>query len=241
MYFNYITIIGFKTLSKEQDDSSTEIDNVLQRQNLSSTDLSSQAKETILQATQDVFLEKGSVNYNNLHFLIIGHHPDYPKKRTLVQFEDIPSDCVRLLSAKMYLWHWYSHKASWHSSEQVPHLEHTFRVHQVKKEWNEAQATSTYRLSGIPWSEPYLALDGTDTDGDYLDKVYFPSPPPATDTDKWIEFDITAAAQDWMSGQPNYGVLIWSDRENDNGRDVRFYSRERSTNKPYLKIQYTHA
>ena len=192
-------------------------------------------KTYLLNATRDICLEKGSTNFNYLDYVIIGKHPDYQKKRSLLQFEDIPGDCTDVISAKMYLWYWYSHKASWQSNEQAPHLTHTFNVHQIKKEWSETQATSTYRRSGIAWSQPYLGLDGTDAYSNSLDSVFFPNPPPTTN--RWIEFDITGAAKNWKAGLPNYGVVIWSTKENENGRDVRFYSRERSTNKPYLELK----
>ena len=189
-------------------------------------------KTYLLNATKDVFLD-GDYSRSNYDFLILAKHPGFPKKRSLLQFQDIPSDCTNIISAKMYLWYWYSHKASWQSNEEVPHLNHTFKVHQIKKEWSETQATSTYRKSGIAWSQPYLGLDGTDAYPNSLDSVFFPNPP----TNRWIEFDITEAAQNWKAGQPNYGVVIWSTKENENGRDVRFYSRKRSTNKPYLELQ----
>ena len=35
---------------------------------------------------------------------------------------------------------------------------------QVKRQWSECQATSTIRLSGQPWSQPWLALNGSDAD-----------------------------------------------------------------------------
>ena len=35
---------------------------------------------------------------------------------------------------------------------------------QVRQEWSESQATSTYRLTGQRWSRPWLALDGSDAD-----------------------------------------------------------------------------
>lgn len=45
-----------------------------------------------LQVSQDVTLESGSSNYNSLQYLIIALHPAYPLKRSLVQFESLPSD-----------------------------------------------------------------------------------------------------------------------------------------------------
>ena len=41
-----------------------------------------------------------------------------------------------------------------------------------------------------------------------------------------MEFDITQAAKNWLSGQPNYGVVISATNEEIQGREARFYSRE---------------
>jgi hypothetical protein len=177
-----------------------------------------------LAATKDVWLESGN-NKNQHNFLIVGKHVLYPKKRSLLQFEDIPSTCNRIAWAKMYLRYWYSH---WVKSE--PAIPRTFQVNQVKQEWKETQATNIYRMSGKKWNKPLLALDGTDADGNSTDSVVFP---PIT---RWVEFDITEVARNWKSGQPNYGVLFWATNENEDGRDIRFFSRERSTDKPHVLV-----
>lgn len=43
-----------------------------------------------LEVVQDVTLESSSTNYNSLEYLLIGEHPGYPLKRSLIQFEDLP-------------------------------------------------------------------------------------------------------------------------------------------------------
>lgn len=45
-----------------------------------------------LQVSQDVTLWRGDTNYDHLEFLIVGLHPGYPLKRSLVQFETLPSN-----------------------------------------------------------------------------------------------------------------------------------------------------
>ena len=116
-----------------------------------------------LSVTQDVTLERGSQNFNSLEYLIVSKHPEYPNKRSLVQFEDLPSSCPssNVISAKMYLYFQYSHKASFMSIKSVPLFSRYLQVHLVKKPWDESQTTSAMRLRGIPWSSPWLALDGT--------------------------------------------------------------------------------
>ena len=43
----------------------------------------------------------------------------------------------------------------------------------------------------------------------------------------YMEFDITQAAKNWRSGQPNYRVGISVTNEQIFGREARFYSHER--------------
>ena len=71
-----------------------------------------------LHATKDVLL---SGNYNQAHhkFLIVGKHPSYEKKRTLIQFENLPSTCSHVHWAIMYLNFHYAHKQSFMSVSRV--------------------------------------------------------------------------------------------------------------------------
>ena len=87
-----------------------------------------------------------------------------------------------------------------------------------------------YRKSGIKWSKRYLSLDGVDANPNTLDTVIFPPTKP------WLEMDITEAARNWKNGEPNYGVLIYTTNDDDDGRDIRFRSREYSTDKPHLFV-----
>jgi len=43
-----------------------------------------------LGVTQDVTLERSYSNYNWLKYLLVSKHPQYPNKRSLVQFENLP-------------------------------------------------------------------------------------------------------------------------------------------------------
>ncbi len=123
-----------------------------------------------LSVEQDVHLE-GTQNYNYLEFLIVGKYPPFPNKRSLIQFESLPAECTQIKWAKMYLYFVNAHKPSFHTVQQTPYISRPIQVHQVNVSWDETQANALYRLSGVRWSEPYLALDGTDADRDYLDTV----------------------------------------------------------------------
>ena len=185
-----------------------------------------------LEATQDVYIHDSS-NYNFYDFLIVAKHPGYPKKRKLLQFQDLPSTCKQIKWAKMYIYYWYSHKPSSMTEQQVPSIARTLQVHQIKKQWSETQATSINRQSDIPWTSPFLALNGSDAASDIQDNVILrPNQPGRV----YIEFNITEASLNWKSGEPNYGVLVWATNENEKGRDIRFFSRERTTGKPYVNV-----
>ena len=186
-------------------------------------------------ATADVFLERQTTNFNFYDFLIVSKHPNYSKKRSLVQFSisNIPSTC-NVTFAKMYLKFWYAHKASFDSIQEAPYLSRQLQVHQVKKEWSETQATRDYRLSGTPWSAPYLAVNGTDASSYALDCVIMHTGRPAD----YVEFDVTVAVKNWLAGEPNYGLLVWDFTEDVDGRDLRFYSHEQSdtSKRPFLNV-----
>ena len=176
-----------------------------------------------LSVTQDVTLERGSQNFNSLEYLIVSKHPEYPNKRSLVQFEDLPSSCPssNVISAKMYLYFQYSHKASLMSVKSVPLFSRYLRVYLVKKAWNESQTTSTMRLRGVPWSSPWLALDGRDAEATPQQGTVtiFPHRPKG-----FVEFDVTYAVKDWSNGVANNGLVIRATNELDPGRDTRFAS-----------------
>lgn len=183
-----------------------------------------------LPATKDVWLE-GSSNKNYYNFLIVGKHPGYSKKRFLIQFQDLPQ-CSRVQWAKMYLNFWYAHKASWQSVQSAPYIPRSLQVHQVKKYWSESQATTYYRWGTTRWNSPYAALDGSDAARYTQDVVTIFTGRPGG----WVEFDVTEAVRNWKAGNPNYGLLVWATNENRDGRDLRFYSREKSGSEPFITV-----
>ena len=88
------------------------------------------------------------------------------------------------------------------------------------------------------WTEPYLALNGTDAAstsevGGYT--LY-----PSNQTYSYISFDVTNAARKWKEGEPNYGLLVWATNEYEAGRDIRFHSREHATRVPFMEISCAH-
>ena len=188
-----------------------------------------------LDVTQDVTLESASTNFNYLQYLIVSKHPDYPNKRSLVQFEDLPSTChaSQIHSAKMYLYYEYAHKPSWHSVTQTPFIPRYLKTYLVKKPWTESQTTSKWRPTGIPWSSAWLGLDGSDAEATPQWGTVTISP----DTRKgFVEFDVTNAVKSWSSGVSNNGLVIRASNELDRGRDIRFASNAMSDSSKHAYI-----
>ena len=185
-----------------------------------------------LEATQDVVIYDSS-NHNNDNFLIVGKHTGSSVKRMLLQFENLPSTCTEIEWAKLYVGYWFSYKDTSMTVQQVPFIVRPLQVHQIKKEWSETEATRINRKLNVPWNTHLLALDGTDAASHVEDTVSIYTSRP---DEQYIEFDITAVSNKWKSGEDNYGVLIRATNENYEGRDARFFSRERTTGKPFVNV-----
>ncbi|KAJ7365165.1 hypothetical protein OS493_007814 [Desmophyllum pertusum] len=186
-----------------------------------------------LEVEQDVWLE-GTANRNsgpNGKWLIVAKHPEYPNKRSLVQFENLPSSCPysKIQSAKMYLYYDYAHKAFGHTITQTPFIPRCLQLFLVKKSWKEAEATSIKRDYSSKWCTPYLRLYGCDTE-------VFPEPDtvmifPLRPRNDFVEFDVTNAVKRWKYGLPNHGLLIRATNELAAGRDIRFASNAADSSK----------
>ena len=103
-----------------------------------------------LQVVKDVTLERGTTNFNYLQYLIVGLHPGFPRKRSLLQFEDLPSNCTEMHWATMYLYYVYSHKASFYTVQQAPFISRNIEVHVVKKEWKKVKPPALFEKLGCP-------------------------------------------------------------------------------------------
>ena len=189
-----------------------------------------------LKVVKDVALERPTTNFNYLSYLLVSKHPQYPNKRSLVQFENLPTSCspCNIKSAKMYVYYSYAHKASWHSIYQTPFIPRYLQAHLVKKYWVETQATSTKRSSSTSWSAQWLALDGSDAEAepqDWNPVTIHPSRPRG-----FVEFDVAPAVRKWRGGVPNYGLVIRAVNELQAGRGIRFYSNNYSDSSKHAYI-----
>ena len=186
-----------------------------------------------LDVVEDVWLERPTWNYNNHQWLIVGKLTQFPKKRSLLRFNDIPSACTTVNHAMMYIYYSYSHKACWHSVYQAPFITCTIQAHRVLKSWKETEATTTMRYSGAPWHKAYLGLDDTGANDCPTGQATIYADRPAG----FVETEVTSAVKDWKDGKPNYGLLIWATNEDQDGRDTRFYSRSYNDSTKFAYIQ----
>ena len=196
------------------------------------TDLGPKIAVYKLKVVEDVTLERGSTNFNYLEYLITSFHAGYPKKRSLLRFEDVPSGCKSVNHAMMYIYYVYSHKASSHSVDQAPFITRTIRAHRVLKSWKETQATSTKRNSYSNWQTPWLGLNNIDATSYPTGQTTIYASRPSG----FVEIEVTSAVKAWKSGSPNYGVVIWATNENIAGRDTRFASNAASESSRHAYI-----
>ena len=189
-----------------------------------------------LKVVKDVWLERSRYNYNRYPWLLVGRHPGFPNKRSLIQFENLPRGCsaARIRSAQMYLYYVYAHKASWHSIKTNPFIPRYLEVRLVKKYWMERGATTRYRYGRYRWSSRWLSLDGRDAEASPQRGMVtiFPNRPRG-----FVELDITDAVKSWRSGTPNYGLLVRATNELARGRDIRFASNRYSDKSKHAFVQ----
>ena len=188
-----------------------------------------------LNVLEDVWLERSAINYDNWQWLIVGKHPQYPKKRSLLRFEDVPRTCKTVNHATMYLYYRYSHKPTSMPVAEAPFITRTIQAHRILKYWKETEATTTKRHDGASWSSTYLGIDGTDADYIPTGETTIHAGMPAG----FVGIEVTSAVKGWKAGIcRNYGLLIWATNEDQNGRDIRFYSKSYSDSSkhPYILV-----
>ena len=184
----------------------------------------------LLNVTQNAWLEAPNNRFTG-NFLIVGKAPDYPKKRSLIQFEGLPKNCLHVCEAKMYLYYFEACKPRWIPPEQAKYLKRPLQAYLVKKPWSQHEVTSAYQSDGVRWSKPWLALDGTDAASEPVGGAILPKDCPYN---VYLEFNVTEAVRSWHTGVNNYGLLIMATNEDEEGgRDVRF-SGMQSQNPPFI-------
>ena len=87
----------------------------------------------------------------------------------------------------------------------------------------ESQVTSKKRgVNNEDWDGPYLNLNDVDASPHVQDTVTIYTDRPAG----YVEFNVTEAMDNWMNGEPNYGLLVLATNENIDGRELQFFSKD---------------
>ena len=195
----------------------------------------------ILSAVKDTFVERAGKNWDKASFghLIVGHLIHYPVKRTLIQFEDLPSSCPvdKIVWARFFMHFVYAHRASFRSVRSQPWIDYTIHVHRIKRGWYEHSTTPENRCNTCEnrsWYKLRLELGRDAVPEPECIKTVIRSGQPGGR----IGFDITGAMKEWASGQKNNGVLVKVDREDLSGRGLRFYDRHHKdvNMRPYAQV-----
>jgi len=188
-----------------------------------------------LTAVADCWLE-GSNNHGGDGFIIVGKTGEFQKKRSLIRFDtsSIPQG-TQILGATLNVYFQWQSKPGWLPNEQG--IDRVVQVHRVLKHWEEYQATSEKAANNSPWAAAYVGLDGVDADIEALDTKMWP-----TGLYEWKTFDVSSAAQAWITQPPtNHGLLLWATNEDESGMDMRIPSREYSDDpslRPKLNLIY---
>ena len=177
-----------------------------------------------LKAVKDTTLESGA-DLGSSQYLLVGKHAGFPKKRFVVQFEDISRNCSEVIRAVMYLKYAYAHKDP---NSLAPLVTRNLCVHQVLREWDENTIGSkTYMSENTDYNRQCVEIVTMTRDSIEGQLA-----------NEFVPFDITEVAKAWVRGDDNYGVLVRDMNEDVLGHDRRFHSSESPTEdcRPYMDI-----
>jgi hypothetical protein len=176
--------------------------------------------------TEDCFLESWYPNRNYGEDSIIKVRTD-GIWRPMVKFNlsqlTSPGLTVAIAEAKFYLHVYYV-------SNDTPV---DAGVYQVKRHWDEAAATWNQANSGNPWALPGCQDNIADRHATPLSIARLRG------KDEWVEWDVTEAVRQWVSGSAlNEGLIVLCD--GNPLRSVHFYASEfmDATRRPKLMVKY---
>ncbi|MCD6520662.1 MAG: DNRLRE domain-containing protein, partial [Anaerolineae bacterium] len=141
--------------------------------------------------------------------------------RSLLYFDtsSIPTNAV-VSRATLHLYlDWYEH---------MMNLSPNVSIFKVLQDWEEMEANWTHRTTSLSWGAA-----GCDSSSDR--SMTASGVATITEVNSWYQWDITSLVQDWVSHPwENKGMILIS----DSGRELRFYSSNYSSQRPYLQIEY---
>ena len=179
-----------------------------------------------MRAIKDTYLDIAEPNtgHGNLSYLWMGCDPPQQQRVALVCFDlsTIPQNAI-ITEAIMRV---YGQDIYRSGEIRLP-------AYGMKREWDETQATFREARTGVYWE-----IEGAQGTEDRDSQGFTESHEEAF----WYEYyqwDLTPLVQQWVSGRPNYGVIIEGDGEQAFYR-VSLFSREMSEPEvwPHLLIEY---
>jgi hypothetical protein len=176
---------------------------------------------------------QNATNFGGDGTLMVGKKSDSVKKRTIIKFDfqysGIPGNAT-ILNSELQLYYYDAQRAGGDAWQ-----DRWVQAHQVLNNWDELQADSLKRLTGVNWLAPRGKIGpgsnpaSEDANGQFESTMLFQT----GQTGTWKVWNLTALTQKWINGTvANYGVILWATNEDVNAYDLRFYSRENATNKP---------
>ncbi|MGH7495435.1 MAG: DNRLRE domain-containing protein [bacterium] len=179
--------------------------------------------------------------------LIVGKKAGVVKKRTIIKFDlqysGIPANAT-ILNSQLQLYYVDAQRTgsdAW--------VDRWVWAHQLLNDWNEAQADSLRRLTGVNWLAPRAKIGpgsnqaSEDANGQYESTLLFWQNE-LSELPKWKSWDLTALTQKWVKGTgpgsaPNHGVILWATNEDVNAYDLRFNSSEVENHPPELVVTWS--
>jgi len=189
---------------------------------------------TIQPSTDDVWIEYNrSTNYGGYTSIRIGRQSSYGWKRSLVKFDlsSIPAG-ANIISSTMSL--------RWYGCYGTYKIDRLIKCHQMKKNWDESQATWYKATSAVYWEESGVAFDGDDANPTAEDSLIWGT----SGYPCWKNYNLSSLTQKWIDGEENnYGVILWATNESQysNMDEKRCNSSESTTAsyRPKLIVTYT--
>lgn len=108
-------------------------------------------------------------------------------------------------------------------------------IHRVSRSWVEGTKSGTGAADGATWATYDGVGTWTSEGGDFNAAAVAETAIAATDT--WVTWEIGPLVEQWLAGEPNYGLLLKSDGVLE---QAEFYSKEETdaTLRPKLTIRY---
>ncbi|OIQ96183.1 TGF-beta propeptide [mine drainage metagenome] len=111
----------------------------------------------------------------------------------------------------------------------------TVKAFSVTEAWVEGTKNGGRGADGVTWNKKDALHNWATAGGSYAWWAPATAALPAAFTSGWIEIDITALVQSWITGMsPNYGVVVTLSTD----ETFRINSREATSNQPQLVLTY---